>query len=114
MPYVMAESEIVLGRFNRLIQDLFRENANRNCFYPWEIELLLDIQSCNLRPQTRKETLRRYQKVVQHQLECGASTLLKLSEFLEKERARRRPSYTEARPAASEAGEDSRPVRGEV
>jgi len=92
MPDVMEESEVVLGRFNRLIQDLFREYANRNCFYPWEIELLLDIQSCNLRPHNRKGTLRRYQKVVQRQLECGAPTPLKLSEFLEKERSRRHPA----------------------
>jgi len=90
MPDGMADHEVVLGRFNRLMQDLFRENANRNCFYPWEIELLLDIQSCNLRRRSRRETLRRYQRVMQRRLECGTPGLLKLSEFLERERARRR------------------------
>jgi hypothetical protein len=83
------DSEQVLGRFNRLMQDIFKENANRNCFYPWEIEILLDIQNCKLRESSRRETLRRYQKVVQRQLEQGSTTLLKLSEFLEKERGRR-------------------------
>lgn len=83
------DSDQVLGRFNRLMQDLFKESANRNCFYPWEIELLLDIQSCNLRENNRRDVLRRYQKVVQRQLESGATSLLKLSEFLEKERGKR-------------------------
>ena len=83
------DTEQVLGRFNRLMQDLFKETANRNCFYPWEIELLLDIQSCNLRESSRRDVLRRYQKVVQRQLESGSTSLLKLSEFLEKERSRR-------------------------
>ncbi len=85
----VLDSLQVLGRFNRLMQDIFKESASRNCFYPWEIELLLDIQSCRLRDSSRRETLRRYQKTVQRHLEMGGTSLLKLSEFLEKERGRR-------------------------
>ncbi len=84
------DSEQILGRFNRLMQDLFRESPNRNCFYPWEIEILLDIQSCRLRESSRRDTLRRYQRVVQRQLEQGGTMPLKLSEFLDRERGRRR------------------------
>ena len=83
------DSEQVLGRFNRLMQDLFKEKADRNCFSPWEIEILLDIQGCKLRESSRRETLRRYQRTVQRQLEQGGTTPLKLSEFLDRERGRR-------------------------
>lgn len=79
----------MLMQFNRLIQELLRGNMNRNTFRPWEIELLLDIEDCNLRDSNRREILRRYQKAVQRHVDRGATSLLKLSEYLERNRARR-------------------------
>jgi len=76
------DSETVLAQFNRLIQELLRGNMHRNTFRPWEIELLLDIESCNLRETKKRDTLRRYQKAVQRHMEKGASLPLKLSEYL--------------------------------
>ncbi len=55
----------------------------RNTFRPWEVDLLLDIESCNLRESSKRETLRRYQKAVQRHMEKGARLPLKLSEYLE-------------------------------
>jgi hypothetical protein len=46
------------------------------------VELLLDIESCNLRDSSRESTLRRYQKAVQRQLLRGITPPMKLSEFL--------------------------------
>lgn len=83
------DSDAVLAQFNRLIADLLRGHMNRNTFRPWEIEILLDIESCDLRDSNRREVLRRYQKAVQRELDRGATSLLKLSEYLERNRMRR-------------------------
>jgi hypothetical protein len=79
----LPDSDAVLAQFNRLIQELLRGNMQRNTFRPWEVELLLDIESCNLRESSKRETLRRYQKAVQRHMEKGARLPLKLSEYLE-------------------------------
>jgi len=93
MPYLRhheeVDSETVLAQFNRLIQELLRGNVNRNTFRPWEIDILLDIETCELRDATRRETLRRYQRAVQRQMEKGAPKPMKLSEYLESLRRRR-------------------------
>lgn len=76
------DSEARLNRFNRLMQELIRGNMNRNTFQPWEIEILLDIEACQIREPVKRETLRRYQKAVQRAMEKGAPTPLSLSEYL--------------------------------
>jgi len=83
------DSDAVLAQFNRLIQELLRGNMNRNTFRPWEIELLLDIETCNLRESSKRDTLRRYQKAVQRHMEKGARLPLKLSEYLENVKAKK-------------------------
>ena len=85
----LPDSDAVLAQFNRLIQELLRGNMSRNTFRPWEIELLLDIENCNLRESSKRETLRRYQKAVQRHMEKGARLPLKLSEYLEAVKAKR-------------------------
>ena len=86
------DSETVLAQFNRLIQELLRGNMHRNTFRPWEIELLLDIETCNLRETSKRDVLKRYQKAVQRHMEKGARLPLKLSEYLEAARAKRTPN----------------------
>jgi hypothetical protein len=85
------DAEHLLAQFNRLIQDLLRGTLKRNTFRPWEIELLLDIQDCNLREKNRREILRRYQRAVQREADRGspAGSLLKLSEYLDRQKARK-------------------------
>lgn len=85
----LPDSETVLAQFNRLIQELLRGTMNRNTFRPWEIDLLLDIESCELRESNKRETLKRYQKAVQRHMERGARLPLKLSEYLESQRLKR-------------------------
>ena len=85
----LPDSDAVLAQFNRLIHELLRGNMQRNTFRPWEIELLLDIESCSLRDTNRKDILRRYQKAVQRHMEKGAGVPLKLSQYLEGVRAKR-------------------------
>src|SRR5580700_4282455 len=76
------DSDAVLAQFNRLILELLRGNMRRNTFRPWEVELLLDIEGCNLRESAKRETLKRYQKAVQKHMEKGARLPLKLTEYL--------------------------------
>jgi|SRR5579871_2600780 len=75
-------SEVMLTRFSKLVQDLLRGNMSRNAFQPWEVEILLDIEACNLKDSARRETLRRYQRAVQRAMENGAPVPMKLSEYL--------------------------------
>lgn len=83
------DGEAVLARFNKLVQELLRGAITRNTFRPWEVDILLDIEGCNLREGGRREILRRYQKAVQRAMEKGAPTPLKLSEYLDLQKARR-------------------------
>src|ERR1700704_3638442 len=85
----LPDSDTVLAQFNRLIAELLRGNLQRNTFRPWEIQVLLDIEACNLRDSARRETLRRYQKAVQRHMEKGARLPLKLSEYLDAVKAKR-------------------------
>ena len=86
----LPDHDAVLAQFNRLVQELLRGNMQRNTFRPWEIELLLDIEACNLRESAKRETLRRYQKAVQRHMEKGARLPLKLSEYLEAVKGKRK------------------------
>jgi len=96
MPVETLDSEAILARFNKLVNDLLRGTMNRNTFQPWEIEILLDIEACNLKDAVGRETLRRYQKAVQRSMDKGASTPLRLSEYLSNKK-----SATAAKPPAA-------------
>ena len=78
----MVQLEIMLGRFNRLMGELARGVIARNNFAPWEVELLLDIQTCKLERRRKSETMRQYQRAVERQMETGPGPPMKLSEFL--------------------------------
>jgi hypothetical protein len=78
------ELEALLIQFNKLLTELLRGRIQRNTFQPWEIEVLLDIESCQLRESNRREILRRYQKAANRYVERGGRHLLKLSEYLAK------------------------------
>jgi hypothetical protein len=96
------DSEARLNRFNRLMQELIRGSMNRNTFQPWEIEILLDIETCQLREPVKRETLRRYQKAVQRSMEKGAQMPLRLSEYLSGKKGAPMPGAGSEDLAASE------------
>jgi hypothetical protein len=97
------DSEARLNRFNRLMQELIRGAMNRNTFQPWEIDILLDIEACQILEPVKRETLRRYQKAVQRSMEKGAPMPLRLSEYLgAKKSAPARPDASTEETAASE------------
>jgi hypothetical protein len=81
--------ELTLNRFNRLIGEVMRGALARNSFQPWEAEILMDLQNCQLKRRRRMEILRQYQRAVERQMTTGPGPPMKLSEFLAM-RARRR------------------------
>jgi hypothetical protein len=87
----LIQLELMLNRFNRLIGELMRGSIVRTTFHPWEVGLLLDMETCQIEPRKRQEILRQYQKAVQKQMETGPGPPMKLSEFLQL-RMTRRPS----------------------
>jgi hypothetical protein len=80
--------ELMLNRFRRLVRDLQRGTITRTDFQPWEVDILLDIENCQVERGRREETLRRYQQAVERQLETSPGPPMTLSEFL-KQRAQR-------------------------
>jgi hypothetical protein len=84
----VEDSQGILARFNRLMRDLQNGASTRTCFRPWEVELLLDLQTCDLGAVNRRRVLQRYRRAVERRLEKGASKPLKLSEYLAHTRTR--------------------------
>jgi hypothetical protein len=95
--------EARLHQFNRLMQEILRGRIQRNTFQPWEVEILLDIESCALRDSNRREVLRRYQKAANRYVDRGGRSLLKLSEYLDKKH--RLPLNGDGAASALEASE---------
>lgn len=73
---------LMISQFRQLIREIRRGSSDRNCFLPWEIGLLSDIGSCHLPLWACQRVLRCYQRAVITQLNRGAETPMKLSEFL--------------------------------
>ena len=86
-----AELELMLHRFRRLVNDIMRGATGRTQFEPWEVQILLDLENCEVTPRRRLETLRQYEKAVERQMEIGPGPPMKLSEYLQ-QRTTRRPS----------------------
>ena len=84
----VADTEQLVVRFKRLMREIESGSLARNSFHPWEVELLVDLEHCQLRAN-RRRLLRRYQKAAVRGLEMGAQRPLKLSEYLARTRSRR-------------------------
>ena len=74
--------ELMLNRFRRLLGELTRGDLARNSFAPWEIEILLDFDACELPSKRRGEILRQYERAVIKQLQIGPGPPMVLSHFL--------------------------------
>jgi hypothetical protein len=92
-----------LTSINQLVHDIIDGGTRRHTFTQWELELLLDLQTCRIRKSSRPEVLRRYLKAVQQHFAAGALDPLRLATFLEQENQRSRPA--EAQPWTSSAAE---------
>jgi hypothetical protein len=84
-----SELEIQLHRFNKLMAEVIRGSIARNSFLPWEFEILLDMDGCELDKHRRLDILRQYQRTVHKQMQLGPGPPMKLSQFLEIREGRR-------------------------
>lgn len=87
----IVELELMRNRFLRLMGNLKRGAMGRNTFAPWEVELLLDLECCQLAPKRRRQLLEQYERAVERQMDTGPGPPMKLSEYLQS-RSTRRPS----------------------
>ena len=87
-----ADVELMLNRFKRLIGEVMRGVLVRNTFQPWEVEILMDLEGCQLERRRRLEILRQYQRAVERQLATGPGPPMKLSVFLAAREERRQQS----------------------
>jgi hypothetical protein len=85
--------------FNQLVQELINGTVQRHVFTQWELELLLDLQTCSIRKCARADVLRRYLKAVQQQFTDNASNLLRLSAFVEQENQQRTSTRADSQAA---------------
>lgn len=87
---------------SQLIQELIGGVVERHVFSPWELELMLDLETCHVRRQSRPTVLRRYLKAMQQQLAEGHAIPVRLSLFLESEK--RQPPAKRSRHAVRGIG----------
>ncbi len=78
---MVDDTSHLLLRFNRLMRDVRTGEPSRNVYAQWEVEILLDLDSCPLPAASRHRLLDRYQRAARRRLERGAGPL-KLSEYL--------------------------------
>lgn len=85
----LVDRELMFSQFHRLVTELIRGGTKRNSFQPWEVEILVDIETCDIDPKRRIGTLRQYVREVRRQLDTGPGPPMKFSEFLQRRRTRR-------------------------
>jgi hypothetical protein len=78
-----------LVSFSQLVHDVIDGAVRRHTFSEWELELLLDLQTCAVRKSARADLLRRYLKTVHQDFAEGASSPLRFASFVERKRQRR-------------------------
>jgi hypothetical protein len=93
-----------LTSLNRLVHEIIDGSVRRHTFSQWELELLLDLQTCRVRKSARPELLRRYVRAVQQHFSEGSLAPLRLSAFLDNENQRSRVAAKKAEAAVSQAG----------
>ncbi len=100
------ELERRLVQFDSMIAELAAGGIRRTTFEPWEIQVMLDIQSCPAEEANKKEMLRRYQQAAHRWLERGGRTMLLLSDYLAK-RHRRAPVHGALAPDSAPLEDDA-------
>jgi hypothetical protein len=81
--------ELMLNRFRKLMAEILRGSIPRTTFQPWEVDILLDMQTCAIDSRRRGDILRQYHKAVEKQLETGPGPPMKLSEYIQLRMTRR-------------------------
>jgi len=104
-----SELENRLARLDELLNELIAGRFERTTFQPWELEVLLDIQTAGAGQPNRVELLRRYRKAAHRWFLRGGRTLLLLSDYLAG-RHRRSAARQAKTPARRPAAGDGKPM----
>jgi len=83
-----------LTSFSQFVQEVIGGAVRRHTFTEWELELLLDLQTCPVRKSARADLLRRYLKAVHRDFAEGAASPLRFSSFVERRKQRHRVACT--------------------
>lgn len=78
----ITDRELMLNRFRKLLSEVIHGVSSRHSFQPWEMDILLDLETCDVFPRHRVKVLRQYEKAVERQLNEGSGPPMKLSDFL--------------------------------
>jgi hypothetical protein len=78
-----------LTSFSQLVQEVIGGAIRRHTFSEWELDLLLDLQTCHIRKSARPDVLRGYLKVVHQSFAAGAAKPPRFASFVERRRHRR-------------------------
>jgi hypothetical protein len=78
----LIDRELMLNRFKRLMGELLRGQFSRQSFEPWEVDILIDLDECQLDSRRRMDILKQYQRAVERQLDVSDGPPMKLSQFL--------------------------------
>lgn len=97
-----VDLELMLNRFRRLFAELKRGAITRMTFQPWEVELIVDFQECEVSPKRRLEILRQWERAVTRQMQTGPGPPMKFSTFLV-QREQRREKLKSAIPAGPQS-----------
>ncbi len=78
------DSDDIAAQFKLLMSEVLQGDLRRSKFRSWEIDILLDIESCELRGSAKREVIEAYQKTAQAGLQKGAPFPLRFSEYLKR------------------------------
>ena len=95
MSIINPMSSTTLAQFSILMDELLRTGMRRANFQSWEIDILLDIESCQIPGAAKRKALWEYQNAVEAELETGVSVPMRFSGFLK----RRETALVERMPA---------------
>jgi hypothetical protein len=90
-----SDKVAVLAQFSILMDELLRTGLRRAKFQQWEIDILLDIESCPLGDIAKRTALHEYENAVQSEMESGAPLPMRFSEFLQRRGSPRKPEGRE-------------------
>ncbi|MEP7366026.1 MAG: hypothetical protein ABI972_22440, partial [Acidobacteriota bacterium] len=87
------------SRFHRLMGSFISNNISRTVFQRWEIDLLIDIASCQMERRVTMRMFGEYRKVEYQRLATLGGRPKLLSEYLNARRSRRATAHEAKVPA---------------
>ncbi|MEP7362280.1 MAG: hypothetical protein ABI972_03425 [Acidobacteriota bacterium] len=82
-PTYSVDGAAMASRFHRLMGSFISNNLNRTVFQRWEIELLIDIEACQMERRVTMRMFAEYRKAAHKQLVESGGAPMQLSEYLE-------------------------------